>query len=163
AMSSSHDDEILFGWDPTPGIVSVWADQDGDGIVWRRVEGALVRERVRFHPWLLSTHLEDVAQALSMVRYRELDGEVGSYRYLLTARSGRALTRLILESASRRLKRPVQALAELEDYYRVGPVEQYLMQTGRAFFRGLSYGDIHRMEIDLETTSLDPATGRIFL
>ena len=26
------DDEALFGWDPTPGIVSVWADREGRGL-----------------------------------------------------------------------------------------------------------------------------------
>jgi DNA polymerase elongation subunit (family B) len=31
------------------------------------------------------------------------------------------------------------------------------------YFRGLDYDDLHRMQIDLETTALDPETGRIFL
>ncbi len=30
------EDERLFGWDPTPGIVSVWAQREGQAIVWRR-------------------------------------------------------------------------------------------------------------------------------
>ena len=29
--------EWLWGWDPTPGIVSVWADAYGHATVWRRV------------------------------------------------------------------------------------------------------------------------------
>src|SRR6185437_15069051 len=49
------------------------------------------------------------------------------------------------------------------DYYQVGPVEQYLMASGRAYFRGLSYEDLHRLQFDLETTSLEPRNGRIFL
>src|SRR5258708_25186435 len=48
-------------------------------------------------------------------------------------------------------------------YYQVGPVEQYLMQTGRVYFRGLNYEDLYRLQFDLETTSLDPHRGRIFL
>src|SRR4051812_32725790 len=102
------DDEILFGWDPTPGIVSVWADQEGQAMVWRRVEGAVVCEPARFHPWLLATSLDDLGPAIREVRYRVLDGEEGSLRYLLTAKSGRALSRLVLDGASRRLGKSVR-------------------------------------------------------
>jgi DNA polymerase elongation subunit (family B) len=171
------EDEILFGWDPTPGIVSVWADHDGRVLVWRRVPGgALVRESARVRPWLLAATLDDVAHlgpALAeagspgageaLVRWRALDGDPGSFRYMLTARSGRALARAILEGASKRLGRPARALSELPGYYRAGPVEQYLMATGRVLFRDLVYDDLHRMQVDLETTSLDPDRGRIFL
>src|SRR5215467_2738254 len=55
--------EWLWGWDPTPGIVSVWAEPDGRAFVWRRVPstGQLVREDVRFRPWLLVAALDDLA------------------------------------------------------------------------------------------------------
>ena len=55
-------DEWLWGWDPTPGIVSVWAERDGRAIVWRRIAetGELVREEVRFRPWLLLDRLDDL-------------------------------------------------------------------------------------------------------
>src|SRR3712207_7500726 len=53
----------LFRSDPTPGIVSVWAEPAGRAFVWRRTPGAgLVREDVRFRPWLLLASLEDLAQ-----------------------------------------------------------------------------------------------------
>src|SRR5207253_7885480 len=51
--SVTIEDEWLWGWDDTPGIVSVWAELDGHAIVWRRVLGSLVRQDVRFRPWLL--------------------------------------------------------------------------------------------------------------
>lgn len=186
---SAIEDEILFGWDPTPGIVSVWADSEGQALVWRRIDGETRCERERFYPWLLATTLADLDHlgarlaavraprtapgpsgpppvlppVLPTVRYRELDGEAGSYRYLLAARSGRALVKAIVAGASRRLGRRLHGLSELDGYYRVGPVEQYLMQTGRVYFRGLHYDDLHRLQVDLETTSLDPHAGRIFL
>src|SRR5690349_22333297 len=53
--------EYLFGWDSTPGIVSVWASRDGHALVWRR-EGARVScTRERFRPWLFATTLADLA------------------------------------------------------------------------------------------------------
>ena len=37
------------------------------------------------------------------------------------------------------------------------------MATGRASFRGLAYDDLHRLQLDLETTGLDAERERIFL
>src|SRR3954467_11397898 len=62
ATNHSIEDEWLWGWDPTPGIVSVWADWDGHATVWRRVPetGALLREETRFRPWLLLDCIDDL-------------------------------------------------------------------------------------------------------
>ena len=59
---SSAAAEWLWGWDPTPGIVSVHAEHDGRAVVWRRIPetGALVREDERFRPWLLVDGLDDL-------------------------------------------------------------------------------------------------------
>src|SRR5581483_3512457 len=90
--------------------------------------------------------------------------EESSYRYLLFGRDGRSLEQELATGASKRLGRRIKSINELPDtYYRVGPVEQYLMLSGRVYFRGLAYGDLHRLQFDLETTSLDPHRGRIFL
>src|SRR5207237_1298993 len=43
------------------------------------------------------------------------------------------------------------------------PDEQYLVATGRTYFRGLAFDDLRRMQFDLETTGLDAARDRIFL
>jgi DNA polymerase elongation subunit (family B) len=169
-------DEILFGWDKTHGIVSVWADREGRALVWRRVAGRIVCERERFRPWLLASTLDDLrlagaplsshtapGVASAPFSFRELDGPDGSFRFLLSARSGQTLERTICAGATRRLDRPVARVGELDDYHRVPPVEQYLMLSGRTCFRGLQYGDLHRMQIDFETTALDPSHGRIFM
>jgi len=129
--------------------------------------------RETFRPWLFATKLDDLAHLGSVLQpqqdeaaisYRVLDGSDGSYRYLLSARDGRVLGSELLDGASRRLNRRISSLSALGDtYYRVGPVEQYLILTDRVFFRGMAYHDLHRLEFDLETTSLDPARGRVFL
>ena len=43
------------------------------------------------------------------------------------------------------------------------PEEQYLVATGRNYFRDFSFDQLHRMQFDLETTGLDPDRDRIFL
>ncbi|MBX0327855.1 ribonuclease H-like domain-containing protein, partial [Oscillochloris sp. ZM17-4] len=163
--------EWVYGWDATPGIVSVWADREGRALIWRRAGGRVLREQAAFRHWLLAAHLDDLAHIDSLrpdderapVSYRQLDGAPGAYRFLITARSLRGLERALQQGASRRLGRPVDSLADLDDYYRVGPVEQYLMSSGRVYFRGMVYADLRRMQIDLETTDLDPQRGRIFM
>ena len=87
---------LLFGWDDTPGIVSVWASRAGKAMVWRRIGEQIVCEEERFRPWLLArtlAELEHLGHALqsarnpgihtSAITFRELDGPADAYRYLL--------------------------------------------------------------------------------
>ncbi|AFD27364.1 DNA polymerase (plasmid) [Deinococcus gobiensis I-0] len=37
------------------------------------------------------------------------------------------------------------------------------MASGRTYFKGMGFDDPHRLQFDLETTSLSPDTGRIFM
>jgi len=169
-----REDEWLWGWDPTPGIVSVWAEPDGRALVWRRLPGSgeLVREEARFRPWLLLGSLEDLAHLGGELRleprprgfaYRELDGP-GALRFVVSADDLRALTGAVLRGAARRLGRTVPSLRDLEpDVLVLPPDEQYLTQAGRTYFRDLPFGELRRAQLDLETTGLDAARDRIFL
>ena len=117
-LVTSTEVEWLWGWDLTPGIVSVHADQEGRAVVWRRnaETGALLREDERFRPWLLLDRLDDLQHLgtrlgrdgddSASVRYRELDGP-GALRFLVTAGDGRALTSALLRGATRRLGKRV--------------------------------------------------------
>ena len=169
-------DEWLSGWDYTPGIVSIHASLDGRATVWRRIpeSGALVREHARFRAWLVLEHIEDLAHlgerlganddSRALVRHRELDGS-GALRHLVTADDGRALTAAVLKGASTRLGKHITHLAELgqRSVLSLPPEEQYLVATGRAYFRGLAFDQLHRLQFDLETTGLDPRTARVFM
>ena len=168
------EDEYLFGWDAAPGIVSVWANRSGEAIVWRREGERIITTRERFRPWVFAATLDDLAHTDASLQtasspgahitYRELDGEEGSYRFLMSSADGHQLERELLRGASKRLQRQVTSIKQLEhDYHQFGPVEQYLMASGRVYFQGLIYEDLHRLQFDLETTSLDPHLGRIFM
>ncbi|GAC1649323.1 MAG: DNA polymerase domain-containing protein [Herpetosiphon sp.] len=172
-----HHDDWIFGWDDDAGIVSVWAERDGRAWIWRRTGDQIVHTHERFSPWLFATTLADLnhlgprlaladttSARNALVTYRELQGPAGSYRYLLEARPGFKLDAALAHGATRRLNRPVESLHKLDDtYYLVGPVEQYLMATGKVYFRSLDATAVHRLQFDLETTALDPHLGRIFL
>ncbi|HYJ78651.1 MAG TPA: ribonuclease H-like domain-containing protein, partial [Longimicrobiaceae bacterium] len=176
AARTAGEDEWLWGWDPTPGIVSVWAEPGGRAIVWRRLAetGALVREEVGFRPWLLLDRIDDLrhlgprlgpeGSSDAQVRYRELDGG-GELRFLVSADDGRALASAVLQGASQRLGRSVGHLRELgaAGVLVLPPEEQYLVATGRTYFRDLAFDQLRRLQFDLETTGLDPSRDRIFM
>jgi DNA polymerase, archaea type len=173
-----REDEWLWGWDPTPGIVSVWADSSGRATIWRRLPGSLtlVCEQARYRPWLLVPALDDLRHLGARlqpeqpgvvprgVTYRELEGDTG-LRYLVSAEHGRTLSLALQQGASRRLARPVRSLRDLpsDEVLVLAPEEQYLVATGRTYFGGLGFDDLRRLQFDLETTGLDPEHDRIFL
>ena len=172
--------EWLWGWDPTPGIVSVWAEGNGRATIWRRERGALVREEARFRPWLLLDRLDDLAHLNERLRsegaegaqgakdaiawYRELAGD-GALRYFVSARDARTLKSAVLKGASARFGRPLSSLRELgqESILALPPDEQYLVSSGRNYFRGLAFDDLKLLQFDLETQGLRPAVDRMFM
>ncbi|HEV8215932.1 MAG TPA: 3'-5' exonuclease [Gemmatimonadaceae bacterium] len=174
----AREDEWLWGWDPTPGIVSVWAEDNGRAFVWRRPPGTqqLIREQDRFRPWLLLSRLDDLhhlgdrfrpeGDDDALITWRELDGP-GALRYLLSAAHLATLTTEVLHGASRRLGEQMAHIRELEDRGEpllvLPPEEQYLVATGRNYFRDLTFDDLHRLQFDLETTGLDADRDRIFM
>ena len=165
-MTARREDEWVWGWDSTSGIVSVWADLVGRATVWRRIPktGELIREQARFRPWLVLDRLDDLQHLGDRFHCRELEGP-GSLRYLVSADDGRALISAVLNGATRRLGRRVSHLREMgkEAVLALAPEEQYLVATGRTYFRGLSFDDLGRMQFDLETTGLNPEQDRIFM
>ncbi len=175
-VAPSTEDEWLWGWDETPGIVSVWAEADGRATVWRRIAetGQLVREEERFRPWILLDRLDDLrhlgvqlgpeGEGRAKVVFRELGGP-GELRYLVSAAHLKTLSASVLQGASRRLGHPVGHLRELgkEAVLVLPPEEQYLVATGRTYFRDLAFDQLRRLQFDLETTGLDPGRDRIFM
>ncbi|HSO33187.1 MAG TPA: ribonuclease H-like domain-containing protein, partial [Labilithrix sp.] len=174
---SDIEEEWLWGWDPTPGIVSVWAEADGRAWVWRRVQGELLREDVRFRPWVVLSSLDDLAHLGAQLRpevpgppprgcvtYRELQGP-GALRWVVRGNDGRALLAAIFRGASRRSGRRIEHPRDMDagSILALPPDEQYLVASGRTYFRDLAWSELRRMQLDLETTGLDPQRDRVFL
>lgn len=59
-------------------------------------------------------------------------------------------------------KEILRSTSESRQYLVVPPVEQYMIATGRRFFKGYEdYDEVYRMIFDLETEGLDPKKNRI--
>ncbi|HWZ87923.1 MAG TPA: ribonuclease H-like domain-containing protein, partial [Polyangiaceae bacterium] len=127
-------------------------------------------------PWLLLDSLSDLRHLGARLRpeseaddpqavgYEELQGP-GALRYLVRAPDGRDLAAAVLRGARQRLGRSLSHLRELgaESVLTLPPEEQFLVASGRTYFKDLAFHDVTRLQFDLETTGLDPARGRIFL
>jgi DNA polymerase elongation subunit (family B) len=175
SLNSPGGDAVLFGAAITRGIVSVRATSHGRARVWRRLpDGSTALEEETFSPWLLLPDLEALgglkverlpSQGEGFPRLPEgvgvgaveLEGDA-HYRWLALARDFETLRRAALESSGR------ERLWDLRDrvYYRP-PVEQYLVATGHTYYKGMLWEDVRRLQFDLETTSLSPRDGEIFM
>ncbi|HUY76028.1 MAG TPA: DNA polymerase domain-containing protein [Ktedonobacterales bacterium] len=183
--------EIVWGWDPLPGLVGLWVDRDGRVTRWRRepATGALRRETDHFRPWALLPTVEGLQAAgipfreiapdaaadasppgarlvndLELIGVHPLQGN-GRLRYLVSAPHADTLERALRLALNHTLRRPITRLqgVDPDDLLLLSLEDQYLTLSGQVYFRGLAWQDVHRLTFDLETEGLDPTRHRIFL
>ncbi len=137
-------DPVLFGKDPTPHIIAVEAVNDHIRL-FLRDNGTLRTHEERFRPWLLS----DMQITLPGVEWQELKGELPGRRmlkYLALCNDREAFDNL--RRALRDEHREVLVYGSLP--------RQYLMLTGKTLFKGMTFEDLHRVQLDIETSTLTP-------
>ena len=78
AASEPEEDIILFGHDPSPGIVAAEPDFEDGLWVYRRGESGVTRERTPYRPWILLSDLPNSPIRDAMLT--QLDGD--GYRWL---------------------------------------------------------------------------------
>ncbi len=135
----SNAEEILFGFDPTEGIVAVEVG-DESARVYRRVGDAVVTEDHQFRRWMLTTEKHALADAVWM----ELEGD--GFRYLahFPDRASYQNARFWLRDAhALHIALPTAA-------------RQYLTASGQTLFKGMAFQDVVRLQLDIETAGLSP-------
>ncbi len=176
-------EEWIWGWDTTPGIVSLWVEPQGKVHLWRRLQHSapVIYEQTHFRPWALLPALDDLAHLGARLQAADATGKSdaefafvrlhgpGALRYLVSARDASQLSRAICSGASKRLRRPIAHItdlnhdASLDDCLWLPLEEQYLISTGRTCFRDIAFDTPVRLQLDIETTGLDPRRDRVFL
>jgi DNA polymerase, archaea type len=126
---------LLFGADPTPGIVAIELGETGTVKVYRReADGSTVAEVEPFHPfaWCDSDVIDlgiESEKLESSLKYGWLV-TVDSWKELIALRNG-------LKSAGR-------------DFFAfTDPVQHYLTATGRTLFKDLPFEVLKRMQIEV--------------
>ncbi|HEX7104022.1 MAG TPA: 3'-5' exonuclease, partial [Nitrolancea sp.] len=143
-MSKSGITEFLYGHDPEERIVAVEFSRQNHVEVFRRLaDQSVVSERVPLRPWLIT---ESAGRDLiGSNETFELEGdlplncrvEFGNWAHF--------------RDACERLR---GANAKFQRFNH--PVDQYLTLSGRTHFKGMAFDDLVRLQVDLETTSLNP-------
>lgn len=137
-------DPVLFGKDPTPYIVAV-EPVDSRIRLFIRKGGQLRTVEEPFRPWLLS----DMRMAMDGVHWQELKGELEGRRMLkyLAVCDGRE----VFEELRRALRDEHREIIAYGSFAR-----QYLMLSGKTLFKGMTFADLHRVQLDIETSTLTP-------
>ena len=137
-------DPALFGKDPTPYIVAV-EPIDARIRLFIREGGQTRTVEEPFRPWLLS----DMQMAMDGVHWQELKGELEGRRMLkhLAVCDGREA----FEDLRRALRDQHREIIAYGSFAR-----QYLMLSGKTLFKGMTFADLHRVQLDIETTTLTP-------
>jgi DNA polymerase, archaea type len=140
--------EILFGVDPTPGIVAVESVSSSTMRLFLRQSGQLAHQDEIFTPFLV---LKDKALLQGFQESHQVEN-------LNTDNALRFLVRFErwgdLEKARDHLRKTTgeSASSPTAPYlYLADPVHQYLLLTGKTFFKGMAFKDLHRLAIDIET------------
>jgi DNA polymerase I len=131
---------LLFGSDPTEGIVAIELGDTGTVRVHRREkDGATMVDVEPFHPFVWADG--DVAD-LGMENAEKLEGNL-KYNWLITVDSWKEL--IDLRNGLKSAGRSFFALSD--------PVQHYLSATGRTLFKGLGLENLKRLQLEVVSPS----------
>ncbi|MDO8587563.1 MAG: DNA polymerase domain-containing protein [Armatimonadota bacterium] len=136
-MANTHD--ILFGSDPTERIVAVEIAPSG-AVIFRRDGNNVSREERPFAPWLLTTERLDLPGA----DWLQLEGE--GYAWMARFANWQAHQQVRYRLRDEHISHVAFGGAE----------KQYLMTSGQTLFMGMSFDDVHRLQLDIETLGFSP-------
>jgi DNA polymerase elongation subunit (family B) len=160
----SFDDSILYGKDSTLGIVSVSANRKGIATVWRRVSGKVIKEIESFNNWFVISDHSLLDGVKARYEIKELYGS-HPFKYQVLTKNYTTLEYGIVKNYNAKYKTNHKSFYDLptQTVVHFPTTEQYLIQTGRTYFKGMNWEKLHRLQFDLETYSLSPQEGGIFL
>jgi len=126
---------MLFGVDPTPGIVAIELGETGTVKVYRREsDGSTVADVEPFHPFVWAD-----ADVVDLgIESEKLRGDL-KFGWLVTVDSWKEL--IALRNGLKRAGRSFFASTD--------PVQHYLTATGRTLFKDLAFSDLKRMQLDV--------------
>lgn len=141
-------DLLLYGLDRTPRVVAVEFRSPNQVLLYQRTDdGQTVTIEQRFRPWLVARDPEALRNLRPAPSASSLRG--GETHPLAT---------LFEFDSWEHFRRTYDLLpAQSNGVYQVNsPVSQFLMRTGITLFNEMSFEDLRRLQLDIETLSLNP-------
>ena len=138
---------LLEGRDPTIGIVAVEPAGGARVAIYQRSDlGVVVRFERPFIPWLLATRAEPWSAIRPSPQIEQLTGDQ-AYRFQVKFNSWSNYL-----DAVRGAKESGERTFQINSM-----VDQHLVSSGQTMFKGMVFDDLRRLQLDIETTGLDPA------
>lgn len=140
--------DILFGWDETPGIVAMELEEDDKIRVFRKEGERLLSETHPFHPFFLLSDTSFLKGMKCSPIVKPLKGS-GAYKNQVSFDSWREMDRVkkaVSKKAGISAGHPDSPVFFVND-----PIQQHLMVTGQTFFKGMTFEKLNRVQLDIET------------
>lgn len=144
--------ELLHGHGNTKGIVSIRASKSGKVTLWCRRENQVVKLEKYYKPFLLTSNV-DLVKDLPYCSVINLDGNL-DYKYKVEISNYQLFESELINRYQMLYESAIEKIHEMEDVKAFNASEQYLIQSGNTYFKGLNFNDLLRMQIDIETTGL---------
>ena len=158
--------EILYSKDnDATNIVSVYANRSGKVTIWRRENDNVEVKTNGFWNWFIladNTLLDGISD--KMYQLKELNGD-HPLKWGVFTKQYAALEKAAVRNYNAKYNTSHRSFYDLPNsaVIHFPATEQYLIGSGRTYFKGMDWNDLHRLQFDLETYSLDPKDGGIFL
>jgi DNA polymerase elongation subunit (family B) len=151
----ASDHALVFGRSPDPGLVAVEHAPSSAGdrmILFRRSGGRVSTAELPFRPFLWLESAVTISGCAAPHEVVPLDGG-GDLRALARFPTWKAFDQAVswLRTTTGRVASDPRA-----PYFTIqDPVQQFLMESGRTLFHGLSFAGLRRMQVDIETQTED--------
>lgn len=140
--------EVLFGHDGTPGLIAVELIGDDKVTLFSRGDDGIRTEIVPFHPFLLMVGDDGLKGWPGEATVEPLSG-AGAFDRLVLFSSIKQL-----DDAKTFLQRKTGKTASAGDapyWYFSDPLQQFLLLSGKTHFLGMTFHDLRRMQVAIET------------
>jgi DNA polymerase elongation subunit (family B) len=141
-------DVLIYGLDETPRIVAAEFRHPNQILLYQRAEDGRTHSIERnFRPWLIARDPKALGDLRPSPAIRSLRGA-----------QTHPLATLVEFDSWEHFRRSYDLLpAKSSGIYQINsPVSQFLLQTGITLFKGMSFEDLRRLQLDIETLSLNP-------
>jgi DNA polymerase I len=143
-----EENEVLFGADPTEGIVAVEPVGKAGMRLFIRRDGEIEVLDEPFRPFVL---MEDAGLLKDLKEEHEVEqlDHGNPFKLLVTFENWGACKRAVEHLSKQTGESPSSRQAPY--LFLSDPVHQFLLLTGKTLFKGLAFNEIHRLALDIET------------
>lgn len=145
---------LLYGHNTDERIVAVHQKSDSTMRVYFRESETARHEDVEFFPFFFLADERLIHGFEKKHWVKKLSGNA-YYQFLCVFEEWSSMwdaVRFTLDQFNKGLDQKIESYQDLEAIHLYSdPVTQYLMQTGQTMFKGMSFDEVYRMQLDIET------------